>query len=319
MTDTRKRNVTIGRAIAAVAIAALILWLTRPLWNAPPRGKQTATTTPSGAASASAPRPAARPPTGPPIKVGVYLSQFTVTGPSWLGDRHYSYTSQVRFIPRDLSHAELDLYPLIEAGSESDPELAALLKQNFAGRKPLNIADPAALRQVDVIVASVVYNVPDDALAAMEQVVREGKGFISRQGFAATSPGFTPSVLALHGLADASYWRSRANIECEVVNEHPILGSLKKGSSLPVMANGTHGTLADQATSLALIQVKSDVPEAQSLEQPFYPLFVGQLGKGRVVNCAFAGYRDTPAALDAACGGKFFVRACQWAAGREVK
>ena len=51
----------------------------------------------------------------------------------------------------------------------------------------------------------------------------------------------------------------------------------------------------------------------------FHPLYVYTLGKGRVVMCAFAGFKPMSTELQAANGGKFMVRAARWAAGEELK
>lgn len=257
----------------------------------------------------------------PKIKVGVYLSHYTANGPNWTG-KGWGYNSQVRIL-REMKTPGLELYALIEPGSEKQPDLLAKLNTHFKTRPKLDVTDPSALRQLDVIVANAVNNVPDAALTALETVVGEGKGLFIRCVLGDFEPGFTPQVCRLHGLSDGAYAWNREPVEAEVVASHPILGTLsgRTGSTLRVRANGGFGAFAPNA--LPLIRLRDGQPVQPSTdtpqEWPFYPLYVSTLGKGRIVVCSIAGHADTPHELQAATDGQFVVRAITWAARKDLK
>ena len=48
----------------------------------------------------------------------------------------------------------------------------------------------------------------------------------------------------------------------------------------------------------------------------FYPLYVGELGKGRIVGCQFPAWSPMPPALMTATDSQFNIRAVQWLAHR---
>jgi len=257
----------------------------------------------------------------PKIKVGVYLSHFTANGPNWTG-KGWGYNSQVR-IMRELKSPEIELYALIEPGSEKEPDLVAKLNTHFKTRPKLDVTNVTALRQLDVIVANCVNNVPDPALTALETVVGEGKGLFIRCVMGDFEPGFTAQVSRLHGLSDGAYAWNKEPVEALVVGEHPILGTLsgKKETMMRVRANGGFGAFVPNAVPLIrlrdgqVVHPSTEAPE----EWPFYPLYVSSLGKGRIVVCSMAGFAETPDELQAATGGRFVPRAIAWAAGRDVK
>ncbi len=278
---------------------------------------------------AAAPAPSVSPVAGPTsqpasarkIKVGVYLSHYTANGPNWTG-KGWGYNSQVRIL-REMKSPEIELYALIEPGSEKQPDLVAKLNAHFKTRPKLDVTDPRALRQVDVIVANAINNATDPALAALETVVGEGKGLLVRCVLGDFEPGFTPVVSRLHGLSDGAYAWNKDAVQAEIVGQHPILGRLsgKTGTTIMVRANGGFGALTPG--SVPLIQLRNDQPVRATtdapLEWPFYPLYTSALGKGRIVVCSIAGHADTPDELQAATDGRFVLRAIAWAAKREVK
>ena len=264
--------------------------------------------------------PSTRPSDAPKIKVGVFLSHYTANGPNWTG-KGWGYNSQVRIL-REMKSPELKLYALIEPGSEKQPDLLAKLGTHFATRPKLLVTDVPAMRQLDVIVANCVNNVPDDALAALETVVGEGKGLFVRCVMGDFEPGFTPQVARLHGLVDGAYAWNKDPVEAEIVGAHPILGTLsgKTGTTMLVKANGGFGQFTPNAVPLIRLRDGQPVRAATDAPQewPFYPLYVSSLGKGRIVVCSMAGMTETPDELLTATDGKFVVRAIAWAARRPV-
>jgi hypothetical protein len=314
-------------AIAVIAIAVLLALIISVIFIATrmtrsPDGRIVKVEDPAAraAAPAAAGVPATRPSNTPRIKVGVYLSHFTANGPNWTG-KGWGYNSQVRIL-REMKSPELELYALIEPGSEQQPDLIAKLNTHFPTRPKLLVTDVAAMRQLDVIVANCVNNVPDDALTALETVVGEGKGLFIRCVMGDFEPGFTPQVARLHGLSDGAYAWNASPVEAQVVGTHPILGTLsgKTGATMLVKANGGFGAFTPNAVPLIRlrdgqpVRAMTDAPE----EWPFYPLYVSSLGKGRIVVCSMAGMTETPQELLAATEGKFVVRAITWAARRPL-
>ena len=53
------------------------------------------------------------------------------------------------------------------------------------------------------------------------------------------------------------------------------------------------------------------------INRPFFPLYVGQYGKGRVVGCQW--HLGTPDRLDPRHDGIFYVHCVQWLAGRAIE
>src|SRR3954471_22514624 len=103
---------------------------------------------------ASPPAIASKPtqPTSAPARlhVGLYLSK--TTGDQW------GYSCQIVF---ELSRGGFDLIPILEAGTENEQAIAKLLAQWFPGKKPVDAADAAALKKLDVIVAPRIWQIPD--------------------------------------------------------------------------------------------------------------------------------------------------------------
>lgn len=314
------------RTIAAIAIAVLIALIvgiglvssrmTRSADGRLVRIEDPATSAPSAPSASTATTP---PPTAAKLKVGVYLSHFTANGPNWTG-KGWGYNSQVRIL-RELKSPELELYALIEPGSEKESDLLAKLNVHFRTRPKLDVTDASALRQLDVIVANCVNNVPNEALTAIETVVGEGKGLFIRCVMGDFEPGFTPQVARLHGLVDGAYAFNKEPVEAEVVGSHPILGTLsgKTGSTMLVRANGGFGAFTPDA--MPLIRLRDGQPLRPSTDAPdewsFYPLYVSALGRGRIVVCSMAGFTETPPELRAATDNRFVLNAIAWAARKD--
>jgi beta-lactamase regulating signal transducer with metallopeptidase domain len=256
----------------------------------------------------------------PKIRVGVMLSEFTATGPSWVGNP-YGYTSQKRIVV-ELQDESVELYPVVEPGTVQTKALAAILAETFPGKEPVNGADAAALRTIDVLVISRCGNMRDEVLAAIETAVKHGLGLLIRQTMGNVTPEYTPTVVALTGMTEAQYgWKPMPAVKCEAVGKHPVLGRLdgKIGTHVTVRPNGTYGLLA--GIPLLRIEDMQVISPVGSMGQHpddyvFYPLYLSQLGKGRIVGCSFVGYAEAPADLERAASGKFTVRCVTWLAGR---
>jgi hypothetical protein len=110
-----------------------------------------------------------------------------------------------------------------------------------------------------------------------------------------------------------------------MIGSHPILGRLsgKTGRTIKLTPNGTWGVPGVQ--TIPLIRVKDmnkfrsfykEGPEDGAADWTFYPLYVAQLGKGRIVGCQFPAWTPMPKDLMSATDSEFNLRAIAWLAHR---
>lgn len=261
----------------------------------------------------------------PPIKVGVVVSLNTVNHKSTDVARNWD---QLKVTSELISDPTIELYPLIEPGTRDNAEQNEHLSRLFPNRTPIDVTDAAALRQMDVIVASTICFPQPGALDAIESAVQNGTGLVIRQCLGGDGNGYAkPVVRRLRGVSEAEpdALLARHPSATRVLVQHELLGALSTKAAFRSYAYGAYGKLADGMTPL--LQV--DNPDGTVFElskQPLqphegygvYPLSIGQLGKGRIVSCAYAG-DAVPVELTAATGGNFGVRLVRWAAGRPVE
>jgi RNA polymerase sigma factor (sigma-70 family) len=257
------------------------------------------------------------------VRVGVLLSQSC-------GDNSSDpYKGQFRLVA-ELRDPLITLVPLIDRSTENDPQLIPLLAaKELAGQKPIDDCDPLALQGVDVIVANQA-NVGGKVFEAIERAVENGTGLVMRQ---ACPPDFIfdQQVLRICGLVQGQYaYKPYEELRAQVVGEHPLLGRLSGKKSIVLLKpNGPYGVLAKGAQPLLRLVQDEHVklepvgPQmatyADRADVTFDPLYVYTIGKGRVVMCAFAGFKPISLELDAANGGKFMIRAARWAANKPLE
>ena len=262
-----------------------------------------------------------------PMRVGIFVSRFTAEGPHVTRTPYgYGHLDVDRVLRTD---PLLQMIPVVEPGTEKDPKIIEMVRTTFLHVSPLNGADSSQLMTLDVIVLPRVWNETTEVMDAIEFAARQGKGVLIVAGFAMTSPGPSPQVARLNGLKEASYRASDDAVDCQVIADHPLLGTLSKGDSLSIEANGEFGVLPDDA--VPLIRVKDPAAAAanwfampttllstNSPEGAFYPLFISHLGKGTIVSCNFPAWSPVPAALDAATNGQFLARCVRWLGNRPL-
>src|SRR5205823_2774027 len=109
------------------------------------------------------------------IKVGLIVSLTTATGKNFGGGvqgwTHAAIAPQLR-------DNATELYAVVDPGTEKDVEVVKIVKRYFPEGHMVNGGDPAALRQMDVIVASGNSNMDPDVLDAMFDVISKGSGFL---------------------------------------------------------------------------------------------------------------------------------------------
>jgi len=185
----------------------------------------------------------------------------------------------------------------------------------FAGRAPLDVTNAEVLKKLDVIVAPRIWYLPEEARTAIEQAVMNGAGLLARNGLGSMEPGDQNDVPRLSGFESGHFGYNPHPMECEVIATHPILGNLKVGQIISITPNGTWGKPLGQ--TIPLIKVK-DMDAYRQFDTGgqddwiFYPLYVSQLGKGRIVGCQFPAWEGTPKDLMAATDGEFNLRCVLW-------
>jgi RNA polymerase sigma factor (sigma-70 family) len=330
-----------GTAAASIATGALATIAAKTFWSAVAAGVAlllvasaatffTVTRNPS---SATAPPPTAR------IKIGVLAIRFADKGPA----------AQDRLsILNHLSSTEFDVRPIIDPGMADDmTTIGGYATMREAQAKPLRDlhfnnapgidgTDVRALKELDVIIAPREWTIREEVLRAVHSAVTDGVGLLDQTIVGLQSPGMQdPPMLPLHGMTEADYFyvaSSSGAVPCVVVGDHPLLAGLRSRDLKIRGLNGLIGTFSGtpliaapnranqrpgrSSGPLAGATTQSTGAAAVSSDFVFYPLYVSQLGRGRIVGCQWY-TPDPPLALTSARGENFYVRCVHWlAAGR---
>ena len=135
-------------------------------------------------------------------------------------------------------------------------------------------------------------------------------------------PGPGGQVDRLNGLKEGQWQFNRDAVDCEVLAAHPLLGSLKPGDIVGLEPNGEGGILSDGMIGLIRVSNADDLTTLTSTAVPstygFYPLAIGNLGKGKIVSYAFTAWKPMPDDLQNATGGRFLGRCVRWLSGRPL-
>ena len=254
------------------------------------------------------------------IQVGVYLSDYSATGPHRQA-APYGYPSQVRPI-RSLRDPQIHLVPVIDPGTANKPALRRILTANFQGEEPLDASKVSDLQKIDVLVSTAASSVHDDVTQAINQRVRQGMGLLQRQ-FGYLTPGYDEQTNELNGFRQATFGFSQTPVECEVVASHPLLGDLsgKIGQTISLVPNGAVGELK----GIPLLRVKDmrrvmlvNANEPVGTGQYLYPLYISQLGQGKIVGIGYTQGKDIPPELESANHDRFYIHCVQWLAGKPL-
>ncbi len=224
MTSGKSRRTSLI-AIAIGCVVAIALYLLKEQFSSP-RRPVVAATRPV--------QPASGPSAHGPRCVSAFISaKFTADGID-------GYRCQMT---DELQQRGLDVYPLVEPGTESEPRIVKLIGVYFLGKHSIDVTNSDALSKLDVIVAPRIWMLRDDARQAIESAVEKGTGLLIRDGLGCFDPGTGPDVSRLSGFTDSSFAYNPHPMECEVIGEHPILGKLsgKIGTVLKITPNGTIG------------------------------------------------------------------------------
>jgi len=312
MANARKIGVLAAVALFLVTLGGGIFVV---VWYLGPEGSGQTSSTVVQNQSADAAAPAAN-----QIQVGVFLSNFTATGPH-RSDKPYGYETQLRPV-KFLRDPSIHLIPVIESSGRGGAEMTKVLWQNFPGVHALDASNVDDLRKLNVLVATGAADVPDEVLQAIDQSVRQGMGLLQRQiGY--ITPGYTPQIDELCGFTVGTFGWNPKPIDCEVVGNHPLLGDLSGniGKTVSIIPNGTVGKLS----GIPLIRVKdmkliSLVAANHTIDtgEYLYPLYISQLGRGKIVGVGFAQNAGVPEILELAHRGRFYIHCVQWLAGQPL-
>ncbi|MGD0387959.1 MAG: hypothetical protein ABSC42_03305 [Tepidisphaeraceae bacterium] len=254
------------------------------------------------------------------IQVGILLSDFSATGPH-RQSAPYGYQTQLRAL-RTLRDPLIHLVPVIEPNTAGKGALPRILHQNFLGEVPLDASKLEDLQKIDVLVSTAAANVHEDVTEAIWQRVRQGMGLLQRQlGY--LTPGYVARTNELAGFDDAVFgWNANA-VDCQVVASHPLLGDLSGqiGKIISLTPNGAVGRLK----GIPLLRVKNmrqvmlvAADHTVGTGEYLYPLYVSQLGQGRIVGIGYTQGKDVPPELEAANHDRFYIHCVEWLAGKPL-
>jgi hypothetical protein len=312
MANSKRLGVVAAILMLLVTLGAAIFVVKWYVWPSDTNGTSASSQTPSGDANAAANQ----------IQVGVLLSEFTAIGPH-RGASPYGYPIQLR-AANALHDPSIHLIPVVEGNSARRNPLRKLLADEFPDSAPLDATKVSDLRKLNVLVATSAANVPDNVLRAIDESVHQGMGLLQRQlGY--LTPGYNNHTLVneLCGYDVGTFGWNAKPVECEVVGNHPLLGDLagQTGKTISLIPNGTVGTLK----GIPLLRVKNmadislvNVDHRVATGEYLYPLYISQLGQGRIVGVGFTQGQDVPADLDAAHNHRFYIHCVEWLAGKPL-
>jgi hypothetical protein len=205
--------------------------------------------------------------------------------------------------------------------------------ESFPTDHVISGTDVATLSTMNVIVCSRDWAVKDEVLEAIAKSVEGGVGLLRHLPLHATSGPQSEIAAKLECVTDSEYFHERAATECRIVCDHPLLkdvrGAVEDGKLTITALNGekgiVHGTpliaMEADVSSLGGLDSEGKVVEGKTVTAPgdtkiFCPLFVSEIGKGKVVACQ---WDSLPKAVVQASENRFYIHCCQWLAGKPIK
>jgi RNA polymerase sigma factor (sigma-70 family) len=255
------------------------------------------------------------------MKVGWLVSYSLAHAPGYGS----GYRDHVTAIHKRFLDPQIELYALVEPGSEGDREQQRVIAENFPPSHTLDVTDVPSLRKLNVIVVSRDFRLRNEVADAINSAVQEGTGLLIHVGL--NQFDGEGSAQELMGLSNSHYFWTRNPVPCQVVSDHPLLAGLKAtlpdGKLTIANLNGTMGKL-DRGTplieaedlSLNNIRIPDEVLHPATGSPPkMYPMYLSQLGKGLIVNCQ---WDSIPAPLVDLTHGRFYIRCCEYLAHRPL-
>jgi RNA polymerase sigma factor (sigma-70 family) len=297
-----------------------------------------AVATGGAAAQANAAGPGADGQAGGKIKVGVLALHLTDPSGKPGG------VSRLMIV-KHLPHGEFDIRAIVDKTVTDNDTAQEKQRAALMPGATIDISDVAALDSLDVIIASREWNLGDAGASAVHDAVVSGVGILNHCPIGLESPGAQDQrILDLEGMIEETYFyvaSTKVSIQYVVMQkDHPLLAGLTAATVRNRGLNGMIGTLrgtpllaapnqtnqrgdresmsmdvlaqalpsATQPTTNPDAAAPGDV--AQRPPAVFFPLYVSQLGKGRIVACQWY-TPDPPAALASL---DFYPRCVRWLA-----
>lgn len=262
------------------------------------------------------------------IKVGWMASEWTM-------DEHpygkVGNTENVAAIRPRLDDAELEIVAIIEPGTENTGVMPQVLKKYFKG-KYISGTDVDKLSKLDVIVCSRDWNMKPEVMQAILKAVNNGVGLFRHLGLGIRLNGDDDDDTArINCVDDPKFFWTRDPIDCRICSDHELLGGIDKStpdkkltiSNVNGVIGIVHGTplIVAEEGAEAHGEIADGLPATQSTSAPtdkriFCPMFISQIGKGRVVACQ---WDSIPRPLIEATKGRFYIRCVEWLAHRPLK
>ncbi len=225
--------------------------------------------------AASNPRQASSNPNA--LKVGLLMSHFTATGPSWRGEPYgYEHQASEEFAAV-LDQMNFDVYAIIEPGTAAKSALPRILAKTGLRDKTIELTDLPALLNLNVIVIKKCNNAIPEMVGALRQAVESGVGIVDIGGFGRVTPGYNAEIEDFYGVSNTGYSYYLEAIDAPVLQQHPILGDLKPGDTIGIdVPDGF--TVPNGVRDGAVLLGGTD-----KLDDNFCALMVREVGKGRMV------------------------------------
>ncbi|MCA9433357.1 MAG: hypothetical protein KC940_22755, partial [Candidatus Omnitrophica bacterium] len=238
-------------------------------------------------------------------KIGVIFSHVSANNPRTQSSPN-GYGSQ-QYLATLCAQLGFNVYAVIDPDGEVRPDLEERLGRWGLMDKTVVVTDEVALRSLDVIASGHDPNQTVEGIDSILSAVKSGVGFFNISIFSFHDPGFTAEVQELLGVVNGYHHFRSGDYPCEVIASHPIMGAIEPGNLFWIsMENGLVGPV----DGIPLLR------SARGSNPDFTPLYVRELGEGRVVCCQWTSYKpkDTPPYTTE----QFFGRCFNWAAKRPV-
>lgn len=279
---------------------------------------------------------ATAPTTQPRIKVGILISQYNATGPSWVtGGRKLGYNRAAEALTK-FNDPQIDRYAIIEQNTEKDPSIAAMIR-GLPLAHTIDGTNVEQLRQLDVIVSYFQWDVEPKVLDAMETAVEGGTALFVHASCGSYRPGFTESVKKLTGVSYALRYYTPAAwggqkfdpSEVKIIANHPLtkdFQGLKDNALFMPALSGSIGEIDGEPLMETHqpnwlhqpIEQAQETGTYQPATHPiasFYPLYTTHCGKGKVVVCQ---WEDAGKEFTQLTKRRFHVHCIEWLVGREL-
>jgi hypothetical protein len=235
-------------------------------------------------------------------KIGAIFSHTSAHGMTFQGfELGYGFATEQA---KSLMRQGFNVFALIDPESEKYDDLRAVLNSLGLEERTMPLTDSESLKTLDAIASAHEGSHRIDSVEAIIEAVRAGVGFYNRSVFCVSYPGYTDQIKSLLGIVNGSYNFRPGDYRCTILAEHPILGFLEVGEPIWIhVQNGYRGMV----TGTPLL----GPPDAENAD--FCPMFVNNVGEGRVVCCQWLGDMDDhhygPYTPD-----EFMARCVNWAA-----